>query len=140
MQDSEDTTPIIFSQYGQDWSEVFREEEEEDTDLSKKIKSAREKPKTKKTKGKVLNKVVKRNLRGHPSSFVINNEASKGNRLIKIQIIDISNALPENEEIDDNILLNAQYVADDGYDEIIESTESVINKISKKLCGYSVSH
>lgn len=143
MEGTEETTPIIFSQYAQDWSEVFKdaeEEVEEESDLLKKIKTARGKPKTKKTKERVLNKVIKRSLRGHPPSFVINNEASKGNRLIKIQILDISETMPENDESNENIILNAQYVANDGYDEIIESTESVINKISKKLCGYSVSY
>lgn len=139
----EDSTPIVFSQYAQDWSEVFREaeEEEEESELVKKIKKSKTgSPKTKKAKGKVTNKIVKRSLRGHPPTFVINNEAKKGNRLVKIQIIDISETMPENEESDENITLIAQYVASDGYDEIIESTESVINKISKKLCGYSVGY
>lgn len=139
----EDSAPIVFSQYAQDWSEVFREAEEveeEESELVKKIKLAQGKPKTKKAKGKVINKIVKRSLRGHPPTFVINNESTKGSRLIKIQIIDISETKQENEESNENIILNAQYVASDGYDEIIESTESVINKISKKLCGYSVGY
>lgn len=140
MEGTQDTQ-IIFSQYAQD-PLGFREDEEEEevSELFKKVTSAKTKAKPNKPKPR-LNKIVKRSARGHPPSFVINNEAAKGNRLVKIQIINISDSVPDqNDETGENVLLSAQYVASDGYDEIIDSTESVINKISKKLCGYSVSY
>lgn len=134
MTDNQDIQ-IDFSQYAQDPFPL--PEEFDDSDLYKKIKEKIEKTKVKKRKVTINNKITKRNL-GHPPSFVINNEAGKGSKLIKIQIINIRDGVP-NETDDENVLLSAQYVVADGYDEIVDCTESVVNKISKKLCGYSLS-
>ncbi|XP_063366312.1 uncharacterized protein LOC134654771 [Cydia amplana] len=93
------------------------------------------------------NKVQKRSVPGQLPSFVVNKKPGKGNRLIKIQIINlVDNEYKEVPESEDVILSYrfcnpyAQYIADDGFDEIIDSAESVINKISKRLCGYSLSY
>lgn len=130
---------IVFSQYAQDPLEGVELFNEQDTELSKKIKNALGKTKNRKSKLKMENKVIKRNVSGHRPSFVINNEPNPGKKLIKIEIIDISSSSDQNPVNEENVLLSAQYVVKDGYDEIVDSTESVINKISKKLCGYSVS-
>lgn len=124
---------IDLSQYAQDPYQL--PEEFDDSDLYKKIKEKIEQTKGKKRNAN--NKITKRNL-AQPPSFVINNDAGKGIRLVKIQIIDIRDGVP-NETEDEKVLLSAQYVATDGYDEIIDCTEGVVNKISKKLCGYSLS-
>lgn len=134
MEDTEDIH-IPFSQYAQEFE---LPQEFDDSDLYKKIKSAIENPKPKKRKAlNIKNKIIKRNV-GHTPSFVINNEAGKGNKLVKIQIIDIRDGVPDTNDQDEKVLLSAQYVANDGYDEIVDCTEGVINKISKKLCGYSL--
>lgn len=135
MGDSEDIH-IDFSQYAQDPFQL--PQEFDNSDLYKKIKKTIDNPKVKKRTAKVNNKIIKRS-QGHPPCFVINNEAGKGSKLIRIQIIDIKDGVPDLNEQDEKVLLSAQYVANDGYDEIIDCTEGVINKISKKLCGYSVS-
>jgi hypothetical protein len=109
-------------------------------DLVNKIVNASQKQKTKKKQTKIQNKVQKRSVPGQLPSFVINKKPGKGYRLIKIQIINLQdNEYKEVSESED-VILSAQYIADDGFDEIIDSTESVINKISKKLCGYSVGY
>lgn len=141
MSGSADCTPIMFSQYAQDPLEGFDEQLEQETTLSRRIVDAITNPIPKKRKGKVTNRIVKRSSTGRPPSFVINNDACKGNKLVRIQIIDISCSVPDtSKEDDDNVLLSAQYVASDGYDEVIENAEGLINKISKKICGYSVSY
>ncbi|XP_048002452.1 uncharacterized protein LOC125238994 [Leguminivora glycinivorella] len=130
MADSEDI-PIPFSQYAQEFE---LPQEFDDSDLYKKIKKNIENPKAKKrNKVNIHNKVVKR-TQGHPPSFVINNHEIKGNKLIKIQIINITEDVrDQNDEQNENVLLSAQYVAGDNFDEIIDSTEALINKISKKF-------
>lgn len=135
MGDTEDIQ-IDLSQYTQDPFQL--PQEFDDSDLYKKVKNAIGNPKAKKRTPKVNNKIIKRNL-GYPSCFVINNEVGEGSKLIRIQIIDIKDGVPDQNDQDEKVLLSAQYVANDTYDEIIDSTEGVINKISKKLCGYSVS-
>lgn len=140
MGDSEDIQ-IDFSQYAQDPYQLPIEFD--DSDLYKKVRNTICNPKPKKRDNnkttKVNNKIIKRNL-ARPPCFVINNEAAQGSKLIKIQIIDIRDGVPnQNGEGEENVLLSAQYVASDGYDEIIECTEGVVNKISKKLTGYSLS-
>lgn len=69
-------------------------------------------------------------------SFLINGEACRGRRVIKIQILDISES---EHDSDSNVLLSAQYVVKDSVvnDDIMDQTERVISNISKKLCGYS---
>jgi hypothetical protein len=135
MTDSEDIQ-IVFSQYAQDPFEL--PQKFDDSDLYKKVKNTIDSQKTKQRKGNTSNKIVKKSI-GRPPCFVINNKAGKGSRLIKIQIIDIKDGVTDqNDDQNEKVLLNAQYVANDGYDDIIDSTEEVINKISKKMCGYSV--
>ncbi|XP_061706845.1 uncharacterized protein LOC133530081 [Cydia pomonella] len=118
MGDTEDVH-IPFSQYAQ---EFVLPEEFDDSDIYKKVKNSIQNPKVKKRTTKVNNKVIKRYI-GHPPCFVINNEAGKGNKLVRIQIIDIRDGIPDTNEQDEKVLLSAQYVANDSYDEIIDCTE-----------------
>lgn len=141
MDNVEDVSPQFLSQvFAQNPYQDDDDDYVNDSDLVKKIMNASQKAKTKKKQNKIQNKVQKRSVPGQPSSFVINKKPGKGSRLIKIQIINLleneNKEVPESEDV----ILSAQYIADDGFDEIIDSTESVINKISKKLCGYSISY
>lgn len=73
-------------------------------------------------------------------SFVLNNEKKKGLRLIQIQVLDITSTLlnEQQEPTSDNqndVILSAQYVMTELVDHVMEETQSLINKISKKLCG-----
>lgn len=79
-----------------------------------------------------------KNFHGQQQSFVLKSDKTKGRRLIKIQIIDLESQV-SSESDDNNTLLSAQYVVTDDVDQIMDQTESVINNISKKLCGYSYS-
>ncbi|KOB71782.1 hypothetical protein OBRU01_13313 [Operophtera brumata] len=75
-------------------------------------------------------KTLKRKSHKNKTSFVMNNTTRKGPRLIKIEVRDIS-------VTDDNVdktILKAQYIVIDHHDEIMDMTESVVNKISKNLC------
>lgn len=69
-------------------------------------------------------------------SHVISKASNKGVRLIQIKIIDLTNE-PANEcsDEEDNVVISAQYVVSDAVDEIMDMSESVIRKISKKLCN-----
>lgn len=67
-------------------------------------------------------------------SFVINNEKKKGVRLIQVQVLDINDqqepAAPDGEVV----VMSAQYVVTEPVDYIMDETQALINKISKKLC------
>lgn len=65
-------------------------------------------------------------------SYVINNEKKKGLRLIQIQVLNISDQ--QESDNDDAIVMSAQYVVSEPVDYVMEETQSLINKISKKLC------
>lgn len=132
MEGTQDT--FLFSQYAQDPLEEFLLEEEEESALVKKLKSGiQKKNKERRSKRNLSNKVFKRSGHDRLSSFIINNKAEKGTRLLKIQIFDLN----KDSDDEDNVVLSAQYLVDDNYDEVIDHAESVIHKISKKLSGYS---
>lgn len=67
-------------------------------------------------------------------SFVINNEKKKGIRLIQIKVLDISDHQTAASDSEEVIVLNAQYVVSEPTDNIMDETQTLINKISKKLC------
>lgn len=88
----------------------------------------------------------KKRVQHAAKSFVINKERTKGIRLIQIKVRDLniepscSTAVLESDECSDdgdNVMLSAQYVVMDTVDEIMDLTETVIRKISKKLCSDS---
>lgn len=70
-------------------------------------------------------------------SFVINNEKKKGLRLIQVQVSDISEQQEPASDNPDVVILSAQYVVTESVDHVMEETQSLINKISKQLCGDS---
>lgn len=90
-----------------------------------------------KTSKRVSKKRSFKRSHGPPPSFVVQSASTSGRRLIKIQIIDISDTRVPSESEEENTLLSAQYVVQDHSDQIMDQTESVISNISKKNCGYS---
>ncbi|XP_028177330.1 uncharacterized protein LOC114365073 [Ostrinia furnacalis] len=124
---------IMLSQYAQDPLEGFTQEFPE---LSSRLHAhaclQRKVKKPKHQKG-----VSKRRL-GPTKSYVIRKN-QKGKRLIKIEIVDLSEmgsaSSSEIEDQEDNVLLSAQYMIQDSYDEIMDLTDNLVQKISKKLCG-----
>ncbi|XP_028164597.1 uncharacterized protein LOC114355777 [Ostrinia furnacalis] len=85
----------------------------------------------------------KNNKRITPKSFVVCNE-QKGFKMIQIKVVDLvcerdranSNSSSSTSDADSEcVLLSAQYVVHDAVDEIMDMTECVIKKISKKLTG-----
>lgn len=79
---------------------------------------------------------IKHNHR-RQQSYVIKEEPTNGRRLVKIQIIDISESRMDHKKKD--VILAAQYVIKDDDDTIMDETEKLVNNISKKMCGYSYS-
>lgn len=74
-------------------------------------------------------KPSKRKSDKNSTTFVVRKVLKKGHRLIKIEVCDLT--FDDNR---DNIILSTQYVVEDTVDEIMDFTESVIRKISKKMC------
>lgn len=75
-------------------------------------------------------------------SFVVNNQVERGLKLIKIEVIDLTDnesaSASNNSEGDGGkVLLSAQYVVKDCIDDVLDQTESLITNISKKVCGYN---
>lgn len=75
-------------------------------------------------------------------SYVISRERIRGIRLIKISVCDLRSEPPASfvQESggtvdEDSVVLSAQYVVTDSVDEIMDLTETVIRKITKKLCS-----
>lgn len=79
-------------------------------------------------------KPTKRKLDKNCSTFVVNKVLKKGYRLIKIEVCDLT----FDDNRGSNIILSAQYVVEDTVDEIMDCTESVIRKISKKMCDSNI--
>ncbi|KAL0810591.1 hypothetical protein ABMA28_006810 [Loxostege sticticalis] len=84
---------------------------------------------------------TKKKRRSSAKSYVINRERLRGIRLIQIRVSDLTSEPscstvrdPEHSDSEDNVVLSAQYVVTEHNDEIMDMTDSVIRKISKKLC------
>lgn len=67
-------------------------------------------------------------------SHIISKKSKQGQKLIQIKITDLTSQ----DENDDNVIVNTQYVVTDVMDEILDHTEAVVRKISKKICDYSM--
>lgn len=65
------------------------------------------------------------------TSYVIRKTSRKGRNLIKIDIQPMNNSESENS-------VSVQYIVEDVYDEIMDATETVINKIVKRISGSSL--
>ncbi|XP_028177729.1 uncharacterized protein LOC114365374 [Ostrinia furnacalis] len=86
---------------------------------------------------------TRKKARSSAKSYVISKERTRGLRLIQIKVCDLTSEPScstawdpdEHSESDDNVMLSAQYVVTENYDEIMDMTESVIKKISKNLCN-----
>ncbi|KAL0883314.1 hypothetical protein ABMA27_016725 [Loxostege sticticalis] len=125
----EDSADIMFSQYAQDPLENFTQQYQEllknqPIKLEKKRRQKRE--------------LTKKKMNVSSKSFVISKE-HHGIKLIQIKILDLQKEpivlSPDEEDIEDNVVLSAQYVVQDSVDEITDLTEVLVRKISKKLCG-----
>ncbi|XP_028161954.1 uncharacterized protein LOC114353955 [Ostrinia furnacalis] len=124
---------IMLSQYAQDPLEGFTQEFPE---LCSRLHAHAVQRQVKKPKNK---KGVSKRRLGPTKSYVITKN-QKGKRLIKIEVIDIvsdtgSASSSEITDQEDNVLISAQYVVQDSYDEIMDLTDNLVQKISKKLCG-----
>lgn len=69
-----------------------------------------------------------------PASYVITKPNRRACRLIKIEIIDL---IPPETLNTDNSIVSAQYIVSDNVDDIMTMTESLVHKISKKICNES---
>lgn len=90
---------------------------------------------------------ARRNCRDVAStSYVITKDQKKGKRLIQIQVVDLENEAAaysrssaettqcsENDNDNGCVILSAQYVMRDSIDEIMDLTENLIKKISRKI-------
>lgn len=65
-------------------------------------------------------------------SFVQTKDRRKGYRVIQIKVLDLDG---DQDQAEESVVISAQYVVRDCIDEIMDQTESIINKISKKLCS-----
>lgn len=91
------------------------------------------KPVQEQKKSKLKQRSIKKKNK-QTASFVVTKGLRRGRRLIKIQVVDLTNEdVKEGSDNEDNILLSAQYVVTDPIDEIMDQTENLINKISKSL-------
>lgn len=70
-----------------------------------------------------------------PKSYVISQKPNRPLRLVKILVYDMSetNNLNIDYVREDSAVLSAQYVVTETIDEVMDQTESLINKISKML-------
>lgn len=110
-------SPDLFSQYAQDPLLGFDEQYPEIANSHRERQS--------KKKRELVNKKNK------SRSYISSKQSNKtGMKLIQIKIIDLTKQI----ENDDNIILNTQYVVTDVMDDILDHTESVVRKISKKIC------
>lgn len=120
----DDSPDIIFSQYAQDPLENFTQNYEElIRNQQKKRKQKRDLPK-KKTDISA-------------KSFVISKER-RGYKMIQIKILELSKDPPSDnssEDDEESVVISAQYIVKDPVDEIVDITEGLVKKISKKLCG-----
>ncbi|KAG7294968.1 hypothetical protein JYU34_006886 [Plutella xylostella] len=65
------------------------------------------------------------------SSFVKCNTMRKGNRVIKIEVYDLNECQDTTSE---SAVVSCQWVCEDPMDEILDLTENLIKKITKKMC------
>lgn len=64
------------------------------------------------------------------SSFVIRKNKAKGSHIIKIEILEIDSKEQENSA---KTNLSVQYIVSDNYDNMMDATEDLINRIIQKL-------
>lgn len=93
-----------------------------------------------KQKGPTKMKSTKKNNDRAKKSFVMSKDPYRGQRLIQIKIFDFTECDNENinSELDSDsefISVSAQYVVKNPVDEILDSTENLINKICKRMCN-----
>lgn len=93
--------------------------------------------KKKKVKNIKKQKLEKKLSKIVSTSYVKVRNERKGIRLIKIKVLDLTAPLEldGDSESSDGGLLSAQYVVMDSADNIMEETEELVSKISRKLCG-----
>lgn len=123
-----DSPDLVFSQYGQGFpTPSLSWHVPEQRQLSEQQRLSNKKPRAKRD-------CQKRKL-PPCQSYVINNEKRKGQRLIQIQVLDISEQQESASDNEDAVVMSAQYIVSEPVDYVMEETLSLINKISKKLCG-----
>lgn len=132
MENSQD---IMFSQYAQDPLEGFSQRFPMIPPVTTPMTINETKREKRHKKKRDLTQRKKRVL---SKSFVISKE-SRGSKLIQIKIIDLSTpsiptAYCESEcDDEDRTSVSAQYVVKEPYDEILDLTNNIIKKISKRL-------
>lgn len=94
----------------------------EDSDIEE-VRNLEERPDQGTTNRK--NKSMKRRIPN--TNYVMSKMPSKGNRLIRVQVFDLT--MPEKE----GATMSAQYHMTEPFDEIMDLTEKIISKISKKI-------
>lgn len=68
------------------------------------------------------------------SSFVKTKMEKNGHRLIKIKVYDLNESPELSNSENDGAIVSAQYVVVEPFDDIMDQTECLVSKISKKLC------
>lgn len=69
------------------------------------------------------------------TSYVINKQRGKGKKLIKIKVYDLEEEASSSFESDKVVLTAAKYVVQHSADEIMDLTDHILSKISRKLVG-----
>lgn len=103
-----------------------------DINHEKPLELKEEKLMSKKNKNSHLTKKPK-SLSSASSSFVIRNEREKGKHLIKIMVHSLQNNCVQSEPS-----VSVQYLVKDSYDDILNSTERLINKIVNKISDSNI--
>lgn len=144
MQNADDS-PIMLSQYAFDpWEGLTQacqelvdgNQNESHTQVSQTLRES------KRSKRKVER--VKKRAHSSAGSYVFSRDRTNGKRLIQIKVCDLlseracsSLREPNEGEDKETLVLSAQYVVQEPVDEIMDFTETLIRKISKRLCGDS---
>lgn len=119
---------IAFSQYAQDPLEDFSLRY---PDLS----TRQQREETKEKKSKTKRDTLKRKLPLSSKSYVISKEKRKGTHLIQIKIFELKDSNECDVESEDNIVISAQYMVNEGLDDIMDETKRIVNKICKNICN-----
>lgn len=110
--------------------------EEEFPELSNKPQNGDEEKKKKKKViiSKIKRGKLERKTNKRLDSYVKTKYEGKGHRLIRIKIYDLNESSQICENENDSASVVAQYIVTELFDDILDETERLVNKISKRLC------
>lgn len=143
-QDPNDPSLAHRQDYGPSFEEEFPDLRNNICDLTTEEKKKNKEPaviKATRGKPKHMSKLLQRSATTtntktmkFMSSFVKTKLERNGHRLIKIKVYDMNESPEVNNSENDGAMISAQYVVVEPYDDIMDQTECLVSKISKKLC------